>query len=357
MSEKYQLDLPEMKQIQSDIQSDIFNLKFFKFSSVRILEIKADEVQSPEDHGQYLETLRLFTQVTALSIKSWKFQRFESSHITEFLGHFGATVTALRLHKCSLDSEVLILLASLFPLVGDLRIDEPLSGGETYKIQRADRPSDVRFQGKLSLRGFGTLHEEFFKFIKEHYLDLQMISVFGCENSGGELQQLFNRPDNKFTLVGIQILRGQGEFIPVITVHQPVAILTEWFSDLISLGSCTELRILVIFFADEFGPDDPNWDVLGTIASPHLEEIAIRIHRGETAWGSPEDWEEVDNCFCELYERKELCVNLHPSYSDQETDPNLLVGYIQKFWPRFLKKGTTYICDQTLTEPRDKKKI
>lgn len=185
------------------------------FSYVRKLHIIARQVASPENDEEYLDILRLFTNVTSLRILDWDFREFETQHITRFLSHFGATVQTLKLHECYVDSEVLIFLTSSFPLIENLEVDPryPCSS-VTYKIQRSDRPSgSVGFRGNLILRFLSAQHEDFLAFVNENCSDVRSISAELCVNKG-ELQRLFDRRGGDLSSVGVHSLWKQGKLSP-----------------------------------------------------------------------------------------------------------------------------------------------
>ena len=185
------------------------------FSYVRKLHIVARQITSPETDGEYLEVLRLFTNVISLRILDWDFREFETQHITRFLSHFGATVQNLTLRECYVDSEVLIFLTSSFPCVENLEVDPryPCSS-ITYKVQKSDRPSgSVRFRGNLTFRFLGAQHEDFLAFVNENSSDVRSISAELCANKG-ELQRLFDRRGGDLSSVGVHFLWKQGKPSP-----------------------------------------------------------------------------------------------------------------------------------------------
>jgi hypothetical protein len=44
--------------------------------------------------------------------------------------------------------------------------------------------------------------------------------------------------------------------------------------------------------------ENPNWSVLGTVKSPHLEKIEVFASSGTE---SPNNWEKIDSLLYELY--------------------------------------------------------
>ena len=180
------------------------------FSYVRKLRVTVPDAISPENDGDYLKALQLFNNVTSLRILYWNFQEFDADHLTDFLGHFGATVRTLKLRDCQHDSEVLIFLASLFPNLNDFEIDPHPCNAVTYLIRNTDRPSkDVRFQGNLTFRSLTVQHEGFLSFVNKHSLDVRSISTELCVNKG-EMQRLFECQGSKLLSVGIHSLLGPG---------------------------------------------------------------------------------------------------------------------------------------------------
>ena len=96
----------------------------------------------------------------------------------------------------------------------------------------------------------------------------------------------------------------------------------------------------------DFKPDDPNWDTLLTITSPRLEEIKIDSFDGVVNSRSLAGWEGIDDLLCRHYDRSlqngvgNFRVSLHPTDIDSEEECADLLEYVQKVWPRFVKKGT-----------------
>ena len=121
----YHLYLFKMKRIQesntfkTNDASALPQQPYTVFSAIQKLFIDAEEISVPET---CLEILQLFTNVTTLRIYEWHFQKFDTYYITKLLSHFGTTVTTLELLNCHANSEVLILLTSLFPYVSSLQV-------------------------------------------------------------------------------------------------------------------------------------------------------------------------------------------------------------------------------------------
>ena len=218
---KLLLDCAMMKRIHSETTSETTEdtsqpSPSIVFSYVRKLHIVAKHVASPaEADGEYLEVLQLFTNVTSLRLLDWDFREFETQHITRFFSHFGATVHTLKIHECYVDSEVLIVLMSLFPSVDNLEIDPryPCSL-VTYRIKKSDRPSErVGFKGNLTFRFLSTQHEDFLAYVNENASGVRSISAELCVNKG-ELQRLFDCRGRDLSSVGIHSLWKQGRFCP-----------------------------------------------------------------------------------------------------------------------------------------------
>ena len=214
---KFILDCATMRRIRSETTPEATEdtsqqPPSIVFSYVRKLHIVARQVASPaETDGEYLEVLQLFTNVTSLRILDWDFREFETQHITRFLSHFGATVHTLKIHECYVDSEVLIVLMSLFPSVDNLEIDPryPCSF-VTYRIKKSDRPSgSVAFRGNLTFRFLSTQHEDFLAFVNENASGVRSISAELCVNKG-ELQRLFDCRGGELSSVGVHSLWKQG---------------------------------------------------------------------------------------------------------------------------------------------------
>lgn len=325
------------------------------FSYVRKLRIAARQLTSPENDGGYLEILRFFTNVTSLQILDWDFREFKAHHIAHFLGHFGATTRALKLQECYVDSGVLIFLTSSFPFVDDLEVDPryPCSAA-AYRVQRSDRPSGrVGFRGNLTLRFLSAQHEDFLAFVNENSSDVRSISAELCVNKG-ELQRLFECRGGNLLSVGIHSLWKQGTLSSPIS-RPAAAILTRSSPDLVSLSSCTQLRTLSIHLLGDFRHDDPNWDALLTITSPHLEEIKICSFDGVVTNRSLAGWEGIDDLLCRHFDRSYqngiggFRVSMYPTDIDSEGGCAELLECVWKAWPRFVKKGTVVLS----IEPED----
>jgi len=323
------------------------------FSHVRKLRISARQITSPENEpeGHPLEILRFFTNVTSVRILDWDFREFETHHIARFLGHFGSTARTLKIRECYVDSEVLIFLTSLFPLVENLEVDPryPCSSG-SYRIQKSDRPlQHSGFRGTLVFRFLSAQHEEFLAFVTENSSDVRSISAELCVNKGG-LQKLFEFRGGNLSSVGVHSLCKQGKVVPAKTHHTSTIILTRRFPDFVFLTSCTQLQTLSIHLLGDFREDDPNWDALFTVTSPHLEEIKIRSFDGVVTSGqSLVGWEGIDDLLCRHHDRSHqngvgnFRVSLHPTDIYLEEEYGRLLGCVQEVWPRFVKKGTVVL--------------
>ena len=191
---KFTLDLPKMKQIYDYTGDGSQPRCLTVLSYVRELRVEAFEASSDSQvNGKYLEVLRLFTRVLSLHLTDWYFQDFDKHHVTHLLGHFGAAVTKIWLESCFVDSEVLIFLTSLFPLVDELALKPRTSSElETYRIQDADRSRCVRFRGELNFSHLRPIHDQFLEFIGEHCSAVDLIRFSHCW-SDGDLQELFDR--------------------------------------------------------------------------------------------------------------------------------------------------------------------
>lgn len=101
-----------------------------------------------------------------------------------------------------------------------------------------------------------------------------------------------------------------------------------------------------IHLLNDFKPDDQNWDTLLTVTSPRLEEIKVHSFDGLVTSGPPVGWEGVDDLLCRHYDRSlqngvgDFRVSLHPTDIESEEECAELLKYVQKVWPRFVKKGT-----------------
>ena len=102
--------------------------------------------------------------------------------------------------------------------------------------------------------------------------------------------------------------------------------------------------------------DDPNWDILETITSSHLEEIKISITGLQ--WGtwvpSEEKWRKVDDLLCRCHKRRAVRVILFAPWLGQDYDhyspksSDVLVRYVQVAWPKFLAEGTVEIVPRNI---------
>lgn len=185
-----------------------------QYSNVQNLRIF--EVTSP---GKHLRVLQSFTGVISLSIQLWDFQNFGSGEVTELFGHFGKTVKMLEICRCKVNSEILISLTSLFPLVDDLWVHP---GPDTYGTGRPNLLLDgVKFQGSLVFTNFQEEHKGFLAFVKKNASDVRSIFVHHCVKNE-ELQGLFNgHHGSKLTSVGVALYHKEGEFISVTSPLSP----------------------------------------------------------------------------------------------------------------------------------------
>ena len=113
------------------------------------------------------------------------------------------------------ESEVLIFLTSLFPLVKNLLVyPSTLPNGQTDGTRCPNPSSSVKFQGEIVLTWLKAQHEDFLAFVNERSSDVHSINVYFCENNG-ELQKLFDRQGGKLSSVGFGTLDRGGKFTPV----------------------------------------------------------------------------------------------------------------------------------------------
>lgn len=215
MFKKFSLDLPKMKQIYEDT-GDRSRLQFpTALSYVQKLSVEALEASSSPVNRKYLEVLWLFTQVIYLRIYNWYFQDFDEQHITRLLGHFGTTVTQLKLLEGFFDSEVLIFITSAFPLLNDLCVNpRTFSEHKTYKVQNADRSRTIGFQGMLTFRHLSKLHDQFLEFVSQESLAVHSISVHHCR-SDGKLQELFVRLGGNLFNINVGMVGRGGKFLQI----------------------------------------------------------------------------------------------------------------------------------------------
>ena len=125
------------------------------------------------------------------------------------------------------------------------------------------------------------------------------------------------------------------------------------FQDLVSLLPCTNLRTVHIFLNGLLSTHEENWDILGTITSPYLEQIQIHGFNlmTEEEGQSPADWKNVDDLLCGLYDRSYTGMfGVHlvaDSYrwsllaeDDRiKIEPQRFGDYLLRIWPKFSKKG------------------
>ena len=215
MFRRLSLDLPKMKQIYDYIGGGSRQPLPTALSSVRNLHVRALEASPSPVDRKYLEVLRFFTRVIHLHISDWYFQDFDKNDVTRLLGHFGATVATLNLQQSFFDSEVLIFLTPMFPLVNNLSVNpRDLSELETYKIRDADRSKSVEFKGRLEFTCLHPIHDQFLAFINQNCSVVTSIIVYYCE-SGGKLQELFDLQGGNLTFVDVGVPGGGGKFLPV----------------------------------------------------------------------------------------------------------------------------------------------
>ena len=103
-----------------------------------------------------------------------------------------------------------------------------------------------------------------------------------------------------------------------------------------------------------FNPSDPNWKVLSTLTSPHLEEINIYLDAFSVmSERSLTGWEEIDEHLCRNYDRchrngfRDSRVNLYPKCVGYERDYSRLVEYAREAWPGFASKGAVISSVET----------
>lgn len=310
-------------------------------SYVRNLYIEARGITPKEPGAAYI--LQSFTGVTFLEITNWHFQDFESRHIIDFLSHFGATVTTLKLLEDFCDSEVLIYLTSLFPLVRDLWISPRyFSERKTYKIKYADRSRGVGFQGNLVFKHLRPIYDGFLAFVNMHSSDVRSITAYGCK-SNGELQNLFDRQGHKLSSVTVGVSDGEGKCGPVQSLHHSILVLTLRFPDPLSLSSCTQLRTLTICLVGSFEFANRNWDVLRTVVSvPHLEGIEVCDFYGTVSGVFSEEWKDIDDLLCQCHDRSEVKTfrrfSLILDGAQYDGGGDWLIECVQRLWPRFVER-------------------
>jgi hypothetical protein len=318
-------------------------------SYVRHLEVEAIKASRSVAHRKYLEVLRLFTKVTSLHINNWYFQDFEQHNVTHLFGHFGATVTRLHLRESFFDSEVLISLTSLFPLVDDLLIDPRyLCDSKTYKIKDSDRSGGASFQGQLTFSHLNKLHDPFLAFVSEHCSAVHSITVCHCFGDG-KLQELFDRQGGNLLDVAIRAIKALGKFIHIRRCVSLSTILTRRFPDLVSLSACTNLRALSIHLEGPFHPDNPNWEILRTTISPHLEEIRVYGFSGMEEEKSLVEWKKVDDLLCKCYHKScATTFNLYLFPEGIELEDNFMrfIDYVAKVWPKSVEKVSIALFNQ-----------
>ena len=341
MFRKLSLDLPKMKQIYNYIGDGSQQPLPTVLSSVRNLHVQALEASPSQAGRKYLEVLRFFTHVIHLRIYNWHFQDFDKHHVTHLLGHFGTSVTQLKLLKSYFNSEVLIFITSLFPLVDHLRvIPQALSELETYKIQDADLSRDVGFRGMLGLGYLNKLQDQFLEFVSKNCSFVHAISVIHCE-SDGKLQGLIDHMGGNLLCVNVGVAVGGGEFFSSLKIPTSLPmILTSCVQGPISLSSCVNLKSLHIGLNGLFSPDDANWKILGTITSPRLESILIYNFSGITEHPLVE-WKEINDFLCRYCLR--ICavkfrIYLRPDANQSDDYHRWFADYLSRAFSRFMEK-------------------
>ena len=214
MFRRFSLDRRNIKKIHDYYTRDGPQQPFTSsLSYVRRLRVDTYHVSSQT----HLEVLRFFTGVTHLRIYNWDFPDFDWSDLTHLFGNFGKTVTRLKLKECLLDSNVLVSLTSMFPLVDDLYVAPRFScEGETYRIERVVQSRGVGFRGRIDVSYLTKLHNEFLDFVIKNSSAVHSISIKYCR-SGGRSQKLLNRLGGglSYVDVGISKAGGWGKFLPV----------------------------------------------------------------------------------------------------------------------------------------------
>jgi len=90
----------------------------------------------------------------------------------------------------------------------------------------------------------------------------------------------------------------------------------------------------------DFRRDDPNWDALLDVTSPHLEEIKVRSFDGLVTSRSLVGWEGIDDLLCRTHDRsyqngiESLRISLHPMDIDSEEECGQLLECVHKVWPK-----------------------
>ena len=176
------------------------------FPSVRELVLHG---VTPVDHKKHEKILRHFTGITFLRISCWDFRKFKTKDIKRILDRFCETVKTLEIHRCGVNSDVLIFLTSLFPHVENLSIEPAIdisggtykfelcksSGQETYLVKGSGTPlNPVKFRGNFTFMPLVAEHENFIAFVKEHSSGIRSIHVRLWQKSE-QIEKLFKRSE------------------------------------------------------------------------------------------------------------------------------------------------------------------
>ena len=256
--------------------------------------------------------------MTSLEIFHWDFQYFQGghidfSHIDELFTHFGRSVKTLKLVNCCLDSEVLISLTSLFPHLNNLWLDPSTSSrSKPHRTGDYGQLKSVQFQGNLNFKWLLGCHEKSLAFVNKNSSDVHSISVQSCEMNG-ELRNLFHLHGPHLLSVGVGSKAREGKSTPRLFHH--IISLMRYPPDIVHLSLCTQIRQLLIDLMGTFEGNNPNWDVLHTVNSFHLEEIDVYHFIGKEVEGSPGEWADIDYFLCQWHKTSRatsLHLSLHP---------------------------------------------
>ena len=136
--------------------------------------------------------LRCFRNLETLSLTEWDSWRHTTDQFSTCFGHFGETVTDLKLGGDA-SSESLIFLTSMFPRLDALWVLTDFYWGEepTEIIPKEEFPTTGSFQGYLYLSGLSEHHNNFLAFLASTSPRFDTICTYNCEPGDG-VENLLN---------------------------------------------------------------------------------------------------------------------------------------------------------------------
>jgi hypothetical protein len=106
---------------------------------------------------------------------------------------------------------------------------------------------------------------------------------------------------------------------------------------------------LSIHLEGPFHPDNPNWEILRTTISPHLEEIRVYGFSGMEEEKSLVEWKKVDDLLCKCYHKScATTFNLYLFPEGIELEDNFMrfIDYVARVWPKSVEKVSIALFNQ-----------